>query len=145
MGNVLPSVKSAPGRGGLWHGLPKEKPHEEKCPPAHPASLHSRSAWSVGARWDVALPLTMVSAVRCAKRARAPTSPLASARDSTESGAASPGHPLPAPGGCSLSSKALKDQYKTQRCWERPLQLERAHGKPPAPSVSLCHQGIAAC
>lgn len=103
---------------GLWHGLPKEKPHEEKCPPAHPASLHSRSAWSVGARWDVALPLTMVSAVRCAKRARAPTSAPASARDSTGSGAASPGHPLPAPGGCSLSSKALKDQYKTQRCWE---------------------------
>lgn len=80
----------------------KKRPLENKSPPAAPGLLHSLSAWSVGARWDVALPLTMVSAVRCAKRARAPTSPEASARDSTGSAAASPGHPLPGPGGLQL-------------------------------------------
>lgn len=129
--------KICPWQRGLWHGLPKEKGHEKKSPPAaSPASLHSRSAWSVGARWDVALPLTMVSAVRCAKRARAPTSPAASARDSTGSGAASPGHSLPGSEGCSSSLKALKD---SRDVGIDPSSLNQHTGTPqphPCPSVT---------
>lgn len=44
-----------------------------------------RSAWSVGAMWAVALPLTMVSAVRWEKRVRALTRPPASAGERTDS------------------------------------------------------------
>lgn len=101
---------SSSWRRGFWHSTPQANDIPNTCC-VH--ARHSRSAWSVGARWDVALPFTMVSAVRCAKRARAPTSPAASAGQRMRSGAASPGHRLPCPGGCTLPLKALEDQYES--------------------------------
>lgn len=88
----------------------------------------------------------MVSAVKCAKRARAPTSPAASDGEMMQSGAASPGHHLPCPGGFNLPPNTLKGQYRSlERLVLIPsacrLLLERAHRNPPAPS--LHHQGIA--
>lgn len=137
-------------KGVLAQRPPKQAPQANDIPPTRCVhARHSRSAWSVGARWDVALPFTMVSAVRCAKRARAPTSPAASAGQRMCSGAASPGHRLPCPGGCTLPLKALKDRYESlERSVSTPLAyrllLERAHGNPPTPpAASLHHQGIA--
>lgn len=114
MGNVLPLVKSAPGRGDFGMASLKKRPMRRDppstpCTPALTVSVVRGGQVGGGAAVD--------DGVTCqvCKEGQSPHQPRSICHRQHRVRSC---QPLPGPGGCSSSLKAPKGHYKTQRCWD---------------------------